>query len=223
MKHDAVHFREVTSDAFAKEASALMETWIEETLAMKDRCILALSGGSTPKSVYASLAAKEIDWKRVDIVLVDERCTNIESADSNQKMIRDVFTNAHLLAPDPSLPAHEAADAYEKSLLAIKGGGTMDIVVLGIGEDGHIASLFPPVTDEGLTRMGVVHTTTDRFAVRDRISMSLPLLQKSNRKLLLLSGDAKKKILAQCMAAEKDLKRWPLHALLDTTLTVLCC
>lgn len=207
----------------AAVGSALLARWMQETLQTGQPCTVALSGGATPVATYEQLAqAPGIAWSQVTLCLADERLVGAEVSESNTGLLRRAFANAHdvtYLLPDTSKDPIAVTADYEKKLA----GRSIDVAVLGMGDDGHIASLFPPLTDEGLTRMGVVHTTTDRFAVRDRIGMALPLLQSATHRLLLLQGAKKIAVWNTMLAAAHDPKRWPLQRLLDERLTVLLC
>lgn len=216
------------TDAAARTAYAvkLLETWIATTLRAQERCVLCLSGGSTPKSLYEELAASaETEWPRLRLCLTDERCVPPSHHDSNTLLLHETMGKRmeaeHIVVPNTHLTPQACSDDYEERVLKLLGNDAIDILVVGMGEDGHIASLFPPVSNAALERMGAVHTTTQKFAVRDRVSLSLPLLARARHMLLLLTGDAKRATWERCLAAERDEKRWPLHALLGERLTVL--
>lgn len=204
----------------------VLETWIAATLRQKEHCVLCLSGGSTPRPVYDGLATLDtVEWSRVRLCLVDERCVPPTHSDSNALLLNTTLgrrvEHRHILVPNTALPPQACADDYEERLLTLLGSHAPDIAILGMGEDGHIASLFPPVSNEALQRMGAIHTVTKRFAVTDRVSMTLPLLQRTTNRLLLLAGDAKRKTWEECLGAQADEKRWPMHALFDERLTVI--
>ena len=91
-----------------------------------------------------------------------------------------------------------------------------DIAVIGMGDDGHIASLFPPLTDEAFEDKDVIITTTDKFVIRERISVSLPFLTKVRLPIFLLQGEKKKAVWDEMIAASVDLRRWPAQAVLAT-------
>ncbi len=215
-----------TQNEFDVRGMETMRAWMNDAIVERGHCIVALAGGSTPKQIYTLLGEQDIDWSKVSFCLADERYVSADDKDSNQRLVRETLfakgrTSAVFLFPDTTLPMHECTDDYESQLTHLLQGGVFDIVILGMGDDGHTTSLFPPVTDEGLMRVGVVHTTTDRFAVRDRISIALPLLQTAQKRLLLLTGEEKKKTWEKMIAADTDPKRWPLQPLLDTKTTVL--
>ncbi|MBI3331806.1 6-phosphogluconolactonase, partial [Candidatus Peregrinibacteria bacterium] len=89
---------------------------------------------------------------------------------------------------------------------------------LGMGDDGHIASLFPPLSDLAFSdEVLVLATATERFDVRDRISLSLNTIASANTSMFLLSGNGKKKIWKGMMASKEDERHWPAKAVLEQT------
>jgi 6-phosphogluconolactonase/glucosamine-6-phosphate isomerase/deaminase len=92
--------------------------------------------------------------------------------------------------------------------------GIAHIVILGMGSDGHIASLFPPLQENAFGDRLVLHTQTDNFAVRERISVSMIILGSAERKIFLLSGEEKKKVWEEMLLSDEDMHRWPALAVL---------
>jgi 6-phosphogluconolactonase len=183
---------------------------------------VGLSGGSTPVPVYEALAqVQQIDWNKVTFFLVDERYCDAMSADSNQKMIAESFetqaARLKLVVPNTSLPIDECIAKYAQDLKALWKNRLPDLMILGMGDDGHIASLFPPVSDDALSDAQLVlHTTTDRFAVHDRISISLNAICAAGQQLFLLKGESKKKVWDEMLGSKEDEKRWPAKRVLET-------
>lgn len=196
-------------------------TLIAETIrhALDDRgtCIVGLSGGSTPGSVYEQLATERIDWSNICIFLTDERCVPPTHAESNQRLVRETLlsrtaTPAAVLFPDTSLAPDACADVYDDELRALLGGRGPDVLVLGLGVDGHTASLFPPVDIAAAGERFAIRTHTDRFAIEDRISITPRVIETSSFPLFLLKGQEKKAIWEAMTAASGDPRRWPGHA-----------
>lgn len=167
---------------------------------------IALSGGSTPAPIYQALARdRDIPFERIEFFQVDERCVARNQAESNYKLITEnlfsVIEKNHVrglnLLPfqpfDTTLSIPEALKRYEE-ILQQKVPNGFDIIILGLGPDGHTASLFPhsPVLHEK-NRL-VAHTTTDQFAVRDRLTITFPLILQSKNILILVKGLEKKSI-----------------------------
>ena len=153
-----------TTENFVRTAAA----WITGTILQAQHdgraVTIGLSGGSTPQPLYALLATERgIDWKRVTFFLVDERYVPAGHRDSNQRMIRDTLLThdagtAKLIVPDTSLSLPDCVKDYEDR---IRECASIDLVILGMGPDGHIASLFPPVGPEAYGPAKVIHTTTN--------------------------------------------------------------
>ncbi|OGJ60801.1 6-phosphogluconolactonase [Candidatus Peribacteria bacterium RIFCSPHIGHO2_02_FULL_51_15] len=181
---------------------------------------VGLSGGKTPRPVYGELGkSPEVDWQRVTFFLVDERYVSAQSEASNRKMIEATLLRgpaqaAKRILPDTSLPLEKCIEDYTASLKNM----TPDIVILGLGGDGHIASLFPPLTldAEGAT---VIHTVTDKFEVRDRISVTLPLLKHAKRRFFLISGKTKYELLEKMRKIPADIINYPAQELFDERTT----
>lgn len=117
-----------------------------ESIAKYGNFLIVLAGGSTPKSVYQLLAKEQADWANWHIYHNDDRCVPVDHVDRNSKMAREAWLN-HVAIPQSQIhdiPAElgnvEGAKAYTKTLA---GRRTFDLVILGLGEDGHTASLFP--------------------------------------------------------------------------------
>jgi 6-phosphogluconolactonase len=147
-------------DKLVQAAAELIVRLASEALAMSGRFSLALSGGSTPRPLYAILAtepfARQVDWSLVHVFWGDERCVPPDDPRSNYQMAREALLD---LVPTPADHIHRirgeddpelAANDYERELRAFFGQGkkgaideAFDLVLLGMGEDGHTASLFP--------------------------------------------------------------------------------
>jgi 6-phosphogluconolactonase len=149
-------------DAFADASSlarAAADHFVDRTaaaIAAHGRCSVALSGGSTPRAMYALLATdpivRRVDWARVHLFFGDERCVSPDHPDSNYRMVRETLLDRAPLPPGNvhrmrgEDPPDQAALAYEADLRAFFGDGaapSFDLVLLGMGDNGHTASLFP--------------------------------------------------------------------------------
>ncbi len=137
---------------------------------------IAVSGGSTPGPMYELAATLEPDWSRTELWFADERCVPPEDERSNYRLVRERLLDRLERPPAVvhrirgELPPPEAADPYDRELRGI----TLDFVLLGIGPDGHTASLFPndPALDE-MERRAVAVRRPDV----DRVTMTLPVLR----------------------------------------------
>jgi 6-phosphogluconolactonase len=183
---------------------------------------IALSGGSTPKRLYETLAvppfANEIDWSGVELFFGDERCVPPDHADSNYGM-----TVKALLSKIPAVKAHRmeadagAADAYEalvrkRVAYGVDGIPAFDVVLLGMGPDGHTASLFPGTRALDETEHLVVMNEVPQLGTR-RMTFTYPLLNAARRVWVLIAGADKKEMVSKCLAAADEpgaAKRWPI-------------
>lgn len=208
---------------FVQKAVTILSATISRAIAKRGHCVLGLSGGSTPRPVYEALAKESgIDWSAVTIFLVDERCVLPDHRASNQRMIRECFAGIlHrgpvVVHPDTVLPPDACADDYNARLqMLFHVHGFASMIVLGLGEDGHTASLFPPVPAEAFGSRFAIHTKTTEHVAPDRISVSLPVLEKSETTMVLLTGEKKRAVWEEMISSPEDEHRWPLKAVLHS-------
>jgi 6-phosphogluconolactonase len=170
---------------------------------------LFLSGGSTPRVTYTRLAGQEIDWSRVHVFLGDERWVDTDHRDSNARMAREAFiedieATFHVLPTHFESP-HEAADHYEQVLAELFESEQFqaDVVILGIGTDGHTASLFPgtEALDE-MERLYVANWVPDKEMWR--LSATFRLLHHAAEVMFLATGDTKAEIVAEILERGAD-------------------
>ncbi len=210
-----------SAEAFVSTAvQTIIEAIIEAQNGGKTATV-GLSGGSTPKPVYEKLSLeKTIDWKRVTFFLLDERYVPTGHSDSNTKMIRETLlknsaADAAFLFPDTTLPLEDCVADYDAKISA----RYPDLVILGMGPDGHIASLFPPVSPDAFGPASVIHTTTDSFAVRDRISVTFPVLEAAVKRVFLITGAEKYALLQKMQDGNQDASLFPASTLMDEKTT----
>ena len=169
---------------------------------------IALSGGKTPELIYKSLRGRDIAG--VAFFQTDERYVPISHADSNAGMINSTLGKEVVFRHfDTFLPIEESLETYEERLPS-----EFDLIVLGIGTDGHIASLFPG--DPALLEANhkTAHTTTDDFPVHDRLTLTLIPILKSKKILVLLKGRDKKAVLEKLKDnKDKSIMDFPAHVL----------
>jgi 6-phosphogluconolactonase len=194
------------------------------------QAVIGLCGGSTPISLYKAMAHDDsVDYSSVIFFLLDERYVPRDHPDSNQRMVSDSlfsgrFTDANFLAPNIVLLLDECIQDYQKRLMKElpqndEGVIDCDLIIIGMGNDGHITSLFPPLSDAAFGPMTVMHTTTNSFAVHDRVSVTIPLLVAVKERIFLITGQEKSELLETMQYAPIDPRQYPAQALFDERTT----
>ena len=199
-------------DLFHAAAHKVAEI-ISECERKKPTCAIALSGGSTPKRLYELLARGEggaIDWKRVHVFFSDERNVPPEDLESNYRMAKESLfagglvpeANIHRIHGEYS--ADEAARSYQEEIEKVLGTDpAFDLILLGLGPDGHTASLFPesPALKEDVSL--VAANRVDRLK-SNRITFTYRLLNHADCVIFLASGSDKTKIVRAVLSGEGD-------------------
>jgi 6-phosphogluconolactonase len=163
---------------------------------------LVLTGGTTPRRMYGLLAGMEVAWGRVSLLFGDERCVPPDDIESNYRLVKEtllagVDAGAVLRIPG-ELGAEEAASIYDAMVGRMQ---PLDLVLLGIGEDGHCASLFPGHPALAAEGWAVpVHNSPK--PPPDRVSLSLGCLRNARRVIFLVTGAAKADALRKAQAGE---------------------
>ncbi len=155
---------------------------------------LGLSGGSTPKFFYKIFAEKYKNYSNIYLWTVDERHVDIDDEKSNQRMINSIFSNSNLNIIEYSYeedPSHSAKNYTTKVFSKFD---KFNAAILGVGEDGHIASLFPDTTALNADEKGFVHNEVN-ILTRWRVTSTFELLKNVEHVYLLVTGDSKKEII----------------------------
>ncbi len=169
---------------------------------------VALSGGSTPRATYEQIAKEDFPWERTRWFFGDERFVPPDDAESNYRMAHEAMLYR---APEKNVyrvqtlgvTAETAALAYETELKALRGDGPMfDVTLLGLGPDGHTASLFPgsPMLDERARWTGVVEALG-----HTRVTLTYPVLDDSAHVAFLVTGAEKREALRRVLAGDTSL------------------
>jgi 6-phosphogluconolactonase len=159
---------------------------------------IVLTGGSTPKHAYEIAAELEPDWSRVDVWWGDERCVPPDDERSNYGMAKEALLDRLAVAPR-SVHRMESAEQYAAELAGV---GTFDLVLLGLGPDGHVASLFPDFPTLDVADRDVVGTPAGHEPYVDRISLTLPRLRDAREVLFLVTGEDKADAVARALVGE---------------------
>ncbi|MDH5325248.1 MAG: 6-phosphogluconolactonase [Gammaproteobacteria bacterium] len=198
---------------------AVARHWLElcrQAVADHDGFYVSLAGGSTPQKLYHLLStppfAEEIHWQKVHLFFGDERCVPKDHADSNYRMAKDAFigsvpippANVHavdIVEGDPQGSALGYAAALDVLPKNSKGLPQFDLMLLGMGDDGHTASLFPgtELLQETQQWAGAVYV---KKLNAWRVSLTFPVINAAHNIVFLIAGEAKAAVLGQLFQAE---------------------
>lgn len=199
MKSNPPLTRFADADALAHQLAFQIAATLEAALKTRGIASLVVSGGKSPVRLFHALRAKELDWSRVCVALADERWVETNEAGSNEKLVRDEllqeqaakarFLGLKNAAPAPDLGAVSAWETFARV------PRPFDTVVLGMGDDGHTASLFPnsPNLKSALnlaSAAGCVGMVSP-VAPQARMSLNLSALTDARRLIVMISGDDK--------------------------------
>ncbi|BAW96202.1 6-phosphogluconolactonase [[Synechococcus] sp. NIES-970] len=194
-----------------KRSRRIVVSRIQEAIARRGICTIALAGGSTPKPLYEKLAQENLPWEQIHIFWGDERYVPADHPDSNQRMARQVWLdqvpippdNIHPMPTDAADPYLDAA-TYDATLRAFFGDQTwpaFDIILLGMGDDGHTASLFPQTAALAVSDRLI---TVGEKQGEPRLTFTVPLINAAHHIIFLVAGHNKQEALQQIFHSEAD-------------------
>lgn len=215
-----------TPEALAERGAEVLAQALSAAAAQRGRAVVGVSGGSTPGAMLAALARRPVPWERVHVVQVDERVAPDGHPDRNLELLRERFLSA-LPGTAPTLhplpvttgDPDTVADRYTAELVELAGEPpVLDLVQLGLGSDGHTASLLPadPVLEVHDRDVAV----TGPYQGRRRLTCTFPLLDRARRRVWLVAGASKADALARVLAGDTSLPathvtRWASTWLVD--------
>jgi 6-phosphogluconolactonase len=199
----------------------------ESAIELSGRFSVALSGGSTPKALYQLLAtndyAPHLDWPSIDVFFSDERCVPPDHGESNYRMAREALLSKvtipgdnvyrmHGESPDPN----EAAKEYGETLKEKFGDtGGIDLVLLGMGADGHTASLFPNTEALKEQKHRCVANHVPQLNTW-RLTLSAPFINRAANVIVLVTGAEKAARIVEVLEGEPDPQRLPIQLITPT-------
>ena len=206
--------------AVAAEAAERVVRAANEAVALAGRFSFVLAGGSTPKALYELLASDKyrdrIDWPNVEIYFGDERTVPPDHKDSNYRMAREAMLSK-LPIPEPNvhrmqgeIDPEEAAKQYGLLLKAKFGDGGPDLILLGMGDDGHTASLFPQTPALRETKHRAFANPVPKLNTT-RLTMTAPFINRAREVILTVTGANKASRLAEVLEGPRDPERLPVQ------------
>lgn len=187
-----------STELAAQAAASRIAKLIELSLQQNNICHIALPGGNTPAKCFHYLSQKNINWQQIHWYLGDERCLPVGHAERNDVMIQQHLWSK-IQAPDKTIhtiPTELGATEAAAKYAAIMNNIILDIAFLGMGEDGHTASLFPDnIALNNST--SVVPVFNAPKPPTERVSLSVATLQRAKHRIVLTTGDSKKQAIGQ--------------------------
>lgn len=194
-------------------------------IADRGRCTIALAGGSTPKPLYQALGQADLPWQQIYVYWGDERYVPISHSDSNAKMTQEAWLN-HVaipaenvfIVPTDTESPQISAERYQQALmqsfeLPVSQFPQFDIILLGMGDDGHTASLFPHTAALNETERWV---TVGQKDDQPRITFTAPLINQAHHVMFLVAGANKQAALSQVFAPQADSDLYPARLIAPT-------
>ena len=209
-------------DTLYKKAADTFVELAEKSIASKDRFAVALSGGSSPKAIFSLLATEEysqkVEWNKVYFFWVDERWVPLEDEKSNARMTFETLLHRVPVNGDQIFPMYkdgiepeDYAKEYENQIRTVLGEeGIFDFILLGMGDDGHTASLFP-----GEKVLEAKDKWVDAYYLKPqemfRITLTAPIINKAEHILVVAFGESKKHALNEVLNGEYNPELYPLQ------------
>ena len=221
----ALHIHDNPAVLFEATARRIIELG-NEAITQRGAFHIALAGGNTPRALYRCLGAppirQQLDWTRVHLWFSDERCVPPDHADSNYHMAIEALLERLPIEPDQfhrmegELVPEIAAQRYSNALNALPHNGDdvpiFDLILLGLGADGHIASLFPDTPALETFQSPVVALHTARLQSW-RLTLTLPVLNHARHLLLVVSGEKKADVLRHIFSETPEARPLPVQLL----------
>lgn len=198
------HLEVVTEDDWAARAADVLALGITSAVDVRGVCLMALSGGSTPLPVLEELAGRDLPWDKVTIFQVDERLVPLDSPQRNLSMLLQILGHLPVrfvslpIDLDPEEPMESAIEAFVAEFESIAGSPpVLDLVHLGLGDDGHTASLIPgdPVTDDTINTVGI----SGEYQGTYRLTLTRPILDRARLTVWLVQGSGKRDALRRLL------------------------
>jgi 6-phosphogluconolactonase len=221
-------------DELTERGATIFAQIMSESIAARGRFLVALSGGNTPKPVYQRLAQEpyfeSLDWSNANVYFGDERMVPADDPESNYHMASETLLNHVAVEPsnihriEGELVPPVAAQRYDQQLHEIESGGALprfDLILLGLGPDGHTASLFPgtDALENHTDYAAAVHLPDTSPGIRfaqDRVTLTYPVIDNARSIVFLVSGSDKAEALARIARGDRTAPAARVHAVNGT-------
>jgi len=214
---DRAELRRVAAEILARK--------IQAAVSARGRCTIALSGGSTPGPVYQELGdsdlARKVPWSQLEIYFADERAVPLDDPESNYRLVKETLLRSHpdLLGQVFRMPADAADRDQAAKRYGRKLPDPLDLLVLGMGPDGHTASLFPGSAALDEKDQRVVPVLAPKPPPQ-RMTITPPVIERARAIVVMASGEEKAPALARALVGESDPKSVPAQLLRRATWVV---
>ncbi len=218
------------AEAVARGVADLIASKAQHHFQQGKALTIAVSGGSTPKALFLLLAEEEysttIPWETIRLYWVDERCVPPTHAESNFGMTYDALLQHSLIPVEnifrmkgediPDIEATRYAELLRRNLPAHEGIPVFDLILLGMGTDGHTASIFPDQM-ELLTSLKAVEVATHPVSGQKRITLTGPVINAAEQLVFVITGSDKAEIVATIIGKTEEAKKFPASYVHDKT------
>ena len=202
---------EADGAAIARAAARFVAECARRAVSERGRCLAAFSGGSSPRAMLGALVTEDIPWRSLHIFQVDERAAPHGHGDRNLTQLEEALLGTTPLASDQlhAMPVEDddleaAAERYAEELAEFGGSpAVLDLVHLGLGNDGHTASLVPG--DPGLDVIDNDVTVSGHYRGYRRMTLTFPMLDRARQRLWLVPGAGKTEMLGRLCAGDKTI------------------
>jgi len=201
----------------ARSAADLIASRLRQAVAARGKASIALSGGNTPRRIYAELATLPVEWERVDVFFGDERCVPADDASSNYRMAKEALFD-RVRVPNvfrmegERVDLGQAAEEYAQKLPA-----AVDLILLGMGEDGHTASLFPGNDWSRPTGRRVIVVKGAPKPPPVRMSVTPDVIWAARARLIVTTGEGKAQNVRRALEGDACPAVYPIHTARNAT------
>ena len=188
-------------DELSSKAAALLVQKINKIITQKGKAVISIPGGRSVAGLLQKLSPQDVDWSKVEIFMIDERVVPIDDKESNFKQVYDLFLKRVNAKSHPFI-IEKGVEDYNQQFQRV--GAHFDIIVLGVGEDGHIASLFPGHSTMRSGELGFGIEPLSPKAPNERLTVLPQSIRQSNTMLLFAVGESKQMAYTLFLTAKDD-------------------